>query len=140
MKVLYTGIGSNESGEHSLQEFLNIMYSQFTNRYWTENEREYYYSIPQLTFKRFKLPEEFIYFTVQDWLEYSGASVVYTGNNNICKECGKRLIVQNGECVNCEYIRFINTYSQEVFQPLDYFQEYPEYPEYPEYTDSCEEY
>ena len=135
MKVLYTGIGSNESGEHTIQEFLNIMYCEYTNRYWTENEREYYYSVPELKFKRFKLPEEFIYFTAQDWIEYSGASVVFTsGDNNICKECGKMLVVQNGKCVNCEYIKFINTYSQEIFQPLEYSLEYPEY------SDSCEEY
>ena len=131
MKIFYTGIGSNDSGEHTIQEFLNIMYCQFTSRYWTENELEYYYTVPALNFKRFKLPEEFIYFNLHDWIEYSGSSVLYTGNNEICNECGKRLIIQNGECVNCEYIRYINTHYNEIFDP--------EYSlEYSEYSESCE--
>ena len=117
MKIFYTGIGSNSTGEHTIQEFLNIMYTQFTSRYWTQDELEYYYTVPALKFKRFKLPEEFIYFNLQDWIEYSGSSVLYTGNNDTCKECGKTLIIQNGECMNCEYIRYINTHYQAVFNP-----------------------
>uniref|UniRef100_A0A6C0H1I9 Uncharacterized protein n=1 Tax=viral metagenome TaxID=1070528 RepID=A0A6C0H1I9_9ZZZZ len=34
MKILYTGIGSNESGEHTEKEFLNIMRKEFTNKTW----------------------------------------------------------------------------------------------------------
>jgi len=119
MKVFYTGVGSNTSGEHTLQEFLNIMYCQFTTKHWTPFEREYYYTIPALKFKRYKLPEDFPIFTIQDWINYSGATLLYNGNNEICNECGKILIIENGECVNCEYIKFINLHCYEIFDPFD---------------------
>ncbi len=45
LRILYTGIGANESGIHTIQEFLQIMYSVFPNRE----------------------------FTLEEWLEFSGA-------------------------------------------------------------------
>lgn len=119
MKIFYTGEGSNASGEHTVQEFLNIMYLYFTRRNWTPYERMYYYTVPALKFRRYKLPEDFPAFTLQDWVEYSGASLLYTGNNEICNECGKNLIINNGECVNCEYIRYINLHCYEIFENID---------------------
>ena len=124
MKIFYTGVGSNSTGEHSIQEFMNIMNNNFILRNWTPYEIEYYYTIPQLKFKRFKLPEDFLKFTIHDWINYAGAVILYSGDENICRNCGKMLITQNGECVNCEYIHFINNHSYEIFEPL-------------EFTDSC---
>ena len=120
MKVFYTGFGSNRTGEHSIQEFMNIMNNIFTMRVWTPYEREYYYTIPELKFRRFKLPEDFITFTIRDWIDYAGAVILYDGNDNICHNCGKMLIIKNDECVNCEYIHFINNHSYQIFEPLEF--------------------
>jgi hypothetical protein len=106
MKILYTGIGSNESGEHTEKEFLNIMRKEFTHKTWRfelhictfktptkwavmsergdadcafetrngvkEIPRENHY---QLRFKDWVLPDDFIFFTLSDWIEYSGAEI-----------------------------------------------------------------
>ena len=76
MKILYSGIGSNESGEHTEKEFLNIMRKEFTQKTWRfelkEIPRENHY---QLRFKDWILPDDFIFFTLSDWLEYSGAEI-----------------------------------------------------------------
>ena len=34
MKIYYTGIGSNKTGEHSENDFLNIMNREFTHKTW----------------------------------------------------------------------------------------------------------
>ena len=76
MKILYTGIGSNETGEHTEKEFLNIMRKEFTHKTWKLElnimPREYHY---QLQFKDWILPDDFIFFTLSDWIEYSGAEI-----------------------------------------------------------------
>jgi hypothetical protein len=122
MKIFYTGLGSNATGEHSIQEFMNIMNNNFILRNWTPYEREYYYTIPALKFRRFKLPEEFLKFTIHDWINYAGAVILYSGDehHDICTNCGKTLFIKNNECVNCEYIQFINLNCDEIFEPLDF--------------------
>jgi len=76
MKILYTGIGCNENGEHTENEFLDIMNREFINKNWKyyleKNPREYHY---QLQFKDWILPNDFILFTLTDWIEYSGAEI-----------------------------------------------------------------
>lgn len=76
MKIYYTGIGCNKTGEHTENEFLNIMNREFTYKTWKcELEiipREYYC---ELQFKDWILPDEFIFFTLTDWIEYSGAEI-----------------------------------------------------------------
>jgi len=77
MKIFYTGIGCNQTGEHSEKEFLDIMNREFTNRNWRlellRYPREYNC---QLQFKEWVLPNEFVLFTLYDWIEYSGAELV----------------------------------------------------------------
>ena len=77
MKILYDGIGSNPNGEHTEIEFLNIMNREFTHKSWkpilTKIPRENHY---QLQFKDWFLPDDFIFFTLTDWIEYSGAEMV----------------------------------------------------------------
>lgn len=77
MKIFYTGIGSNKSGEHSEQEFLHIMNQEFTNKMWGEElkiiPREMHY---QLQYKDWILPNDFAFFTLNDWLDYSGAGIM----------------------------------------------------------------
>jgi hypothetical protein len=77
MKIFYTGIGCNKTGEHSEAEFLNIMDREFTHKNWKYElekiPREQHY---QLQFNDWILPDDFIFFTLKDWIEYSGAEIV----------------------------------------------------------------
>lgn len=74
MQVYYTGIGCNKNGIHAETEFLNIMNSLFTNRKWGgESKIIFDY---QLEFKDFNLPDDFMFFTLSDWVEYSGAEYI----------------------------------------------------------------
>ena len=77
MKIFYTGIGCNKTGEHSETEFLNIMDREFTHKNWKYEleliPREHHY---QLQFNDWILPDDFIFFTLKDWIEYSGAEIV----------------------------------------------------------------
>jgi hypothetical protein len=79
MKILYDGIGANKSGEHTEAEFLTIMNREFTHKIW----RHELATIPkelhfQLVFKEWNLPDDFIFFTLADWIEYSGAEIKRT--------------------------------------------------------------
>jgi hypothetical protein len=77
MKILYDGIGANATGEHTENEFLNIMKSEFVYKSWKPIlmtiPREQHY---QLQFKDWVLPDDFVFFTLTDWIEYSGAELV----------------------------------------------------------------
>jgi hypothetical protein len=74
MKILYTGIGCNNTGEHTLNEFLDIMNTEFAHKSWSVEltREEFHY---QLQFKDWILPDDFIFFTLSDWIEYSGAEI-----------------------------------------------------------------
>lgn len=75
LKIFYTGIGSSKE-EHSEVEFLTIMNNEFTNKNW--------YDVPtmkkmrQLQYNDWNLPEDFAVFTLLDWIEYSGANIIFT--------------------------------------------------------------
>ena len=77
IKIVYTGIGSNSSEIHTEYEFLAIMNREFTYKNWmldllrSPSEKPY-----QLRFKDWILPDEFVRFTLEDWLEYSGAEII----------------------------------------------------------------
>ncbi len=77
MLIFYTGIGCKKSEIHTEKEFLNIMNKEFTNKNWTDEfrliPRKTHY---QLQFKDWCLPEEFTFFTLKDWIEYSGAEIM----------------------------------------------------------------
>ena len=76
MSIFYTGIGCNKTGQHTESEFLNIMNRYFTYKTWKYEleiiPRETHY---QLQFKDWILPDDFIFFTLKDWIEYSGAEI-----------------------------------------------------------------
>ena len=67
-QILYSGIGSKESEIHSIEEFLNIM----------KNAYVHYYEMTSLGFdmeyKNYLLPYDFIEFTLEEWIDYSGAT------------------------------------------------------------------
>jgi len=77
MKILYDGIGANKTGEHTEEEFVNIMNREFSHKDWglefkiVPKEQHY-----QCLFKDWILPDNFIFFTLQDWIDYSGAIIV----------------------------------------------------------------
>ena len=77
MEIFYTGIGCNKTGKHTENEFLDIMNKEFTYKTWRHEleiiPREQHY---QLQFKDWILPDDFIFFTLKDWIEYSGAEIV----------------------------------------------------------------
>ena len=66
--IFYTGIGAKESGIHSIEEFLNIM----------KHAPLHYYEMTSLGFemeyKNYLLPNDFINFTLEEWIEYTGAT------------------------------------------------------------------
>ena len=66
--IVYTGIGAKESEIHSVEEFLNIM----------KNAPLHYYEMTALGFdmeyKNYLLPLGFMQFTLEEWIEYSGAT------------------------------------------------------------------
>lgn len=66
--ILYNGIGAKESEIHSIDEFLNI----------TKNASLHYYELTSLGFdmeyKNYLLPNDFINFTFDEWIDYSGAT------------------------------------------------------------------
>lgn len=78
MKILYTGIGSKkDDGIYSVSEFLEIMKTEFMNKKWSLElniiPKEYHY---QLQYKDWNLPDEFLFFELDDWINYSGAEVI----------------------------------------------------------------
>ncbi len=80
MKVLYTGIGAKKDGLHTEQEFLAIMNKEFTWKNWSEGEGKRDLAtivqlLHQLQFKDWILPDDFAFFTLNDWVEYSGAEI-----------------------------------------------------------------
>tara|TARA_B110001454_G_scaffold217567_1_gene243214 strand:- start:570 stop:851 length:282 start_codon:yes stop_codon:yes gene_type:complete len=70
--IYYSGIGCKKNEIHTEQEFLDIMKTYFM---WKDWNKEVSWSA-QLQFKDWVLPDDFIFFTLDDWIEYSGASVL----------------------------------------------------------------
>lgn len=74
--VFYSGIGSKESRCHTVAEFLTIMREEFQDKSWAAELEMYEKSeIVELNFKDWILPDDFCFFTLEDWLEFSGASI-----------------------------------------------------------------
>ena len=68
--ILYSGTGAKESEIHSIEEFLNIM----------EYASLHYYEMNSLGFdmeyKNYLLPNDFMKFTLEEWIDYSGATYI----------------------------------------------------------------
>ena len=66
--IFYSGIGAKESEMHSIEEFLNI----------AKNASSHYYEMTSLGFemeyKNYLLPDDFTKFTLEEWIDYSGAT------------------------------------------------------------------
>ena len=70
MIILYSGIGAKKNGIHTEQEFLDIMNEEFKWKDWNNSVSW----AAQLQFKDWILPDDFIFFTLKTWIEYSGAN------------------------------------------------------------------
>ena len=67
--IRYTGIGANESEIHTIEEFLNIMKSEDALKHYYEMSS---YGV-DMEYKNYTLPNDFLIFTLDEWLDYSGA-------------------------------------------------------------------
>lgn len=74
IKILYTGIGATKD-EHTEVEFLAIMKKEFIDNDW-ENVPKIKKAI-QLFYNDWVLPRDFSSFSLLDWIDYSGASLVF---------------------------------------------------------------
>jgi hypothetical protein len=74
MIIIYTGIGCKSTYRHTETEFLQIMNREFTHKIWRfeldKIPRESHY---QLQYKDWVLPDDFIFFTLENWIDYVGA-------------------------------------------------------------------
>jgi len=73
--IFYSGIGSKPNGIHTEDEFLEIMKKHFAYKEWRHElehcNAEDHYQLGK--FKGYILPDDFIFFSLEDWLDYSGA-------------------------------------------------------------------
>jgi hypothetical protein len=75
LMIYYTGIGSTcNKTEFTDDEFVKIMNEQFTYKKW-KKEYDFYQHEIQLKFRDWVLPDDFIFFTLDDWIEFSGAEI-----------------------------------------------------------------
>ncbi len=65
--IRYSGIGSNNNEIHTIGEFLNIM------TYAPQHYNEMTFLDFNMEYKDYRLPNDFILFTLDDWLDYTGA-------------------------------------------------------------------
>ncbi len=65
--VYYSGIGCNNTGIHTVDEFLNIM------KYAPFHYNEMTFLGFNMEYKDYHLPDDFIHFTLDEWLDYTGA-------------------------------------------------------------------
>ena len=78
VRVLYDGVGASNSRVHTVQDFLEIMNREFTNKNWMIDPifiisgGNHY----QLQYKDWNLPVDFKLFKLSDWIDYSGAELI----------------------------------------------------------------
>lgn len=76
MNIFYTGIGSTpDKNIFTEDEFLRIMNENFTHKNWNDVATPEILKCIQLSYKDdWVLPDDFIFFTLDDWLDYTGAN------------------------------------------------------------------
>jgi hypothetical protein len=76
--IFYDGIGADPTGLHTDQEFVAIMRESVEKKKWQKRPEDdivnwYYENAVQLKFKDWVLPDDFCFFTLDDWVDYAGA-------------------------------------------------------------------
>ena len=75
MLIKYDGIGSTDTKTvFTEDEFLKLMNETVTHRNW--NNVPEIVKLIQLNFNDWVLPDDFTFFTTEDWIKYSGAKVI----------------------------------------------------------------
>jgi hypothetical protein len=72
--IHYSGVGANETEFHSIDEFLNIMKYAPLHYY----QMKHYLNEVDMEYKDYSLPDDYSKFTLEEWLEYSGAKYYET--------------------------------------------------------------
>ena len=67
--IHYSGMGAKETEIHSIEEFLNIMNHPDSHKHFYEMTS---FGV-NMEYKKYSLPDDFIKFTLEDWIDYSGA-------------------------------------------------------------------
>jgi len=67
MYIFYTGIGSLPQGKHTEHQFIQIMKHLFLSTHDL---------CIQSRFKQWSLPHDFVHFTLEDWVDFSGAIMI----------------------------------------------------------------
>ena len=67
--IHYSGIGAKETGIHSIEEFLNIMNHPDSHIHYYEMTS---YGV-DMEYKNYLLPDDFVKFTLEEWIDYCGA-------------------------------------------------------------------
>lgn len=74
--IYYSGVGCKVHYQHTVADFLIIMREEFQDRSWADELEKFDKSeIEELNFKDWILPDDFCFFTLEDWLEFSGATI-----------------------------------------------------------------
>lgn len=72
--VYYSGVGCNPTHKHTTDEFIDIMKCEFQHKSWANDIDTYGKEhLPELHYKDWVLPDDFCFFTLDDWLGFSGA-------------------------------------------------------------------
>jgi hypothetical protein len=76
--IMYDGVGADASGIHTEERFVEIMKRDIEHKKWQRRPEEnivnwVYENEFQLKFKDWILPDDFSFFKLDDWIEYSGA-------------------------------------------------------------------
>jgi hypothetical protein len=66
--IHYSGIGAKENEIHSIDEFLHIM--QYASLHYYEMKSFGF----DMEYKKYLLPEDFHKFTLEEWIDYTGAT------------------------------------------------------------------
>lgn len=79
-RILYDGVGADLTYVHTPERFVEIMKRSVENKKWQRKPNDnivnwIYENEIQLKFKDWVLPDDFCFFTLEDWVEYSGAKI-----------------------------------------------------------------
>ncbi len=74
--VYYSGIGCNPTHKHTKEEFINIMKREFQHKSWAYEIETYGKdALPELNYNDWILPDDFCFFTFDDWVDFAGARI-----------------------------------------------------------------
>jgi hypothetical protein len=78
--IRYDGVGADPGGIHTDERFLEIMRLGVEHKKWQRRPETnpfnwIYENEIQLKFKDWVLPDDFCFFSLDDWIEYAGANI-----------------------------------------------------------------